>query len=141
MHELSHTLALVEAEEDVVAEVAKAEVQKEEAKIKLALAQSTLSAAKQQQEAMLLLASNAVQQQLQGISASQAQLGFNLEHGPALEATAEFPAGITASEVEPTVIEQLRVVEAALQGGLAAQQQPIQLRRRIEAASNRKVVI
>jgi len=102
------------------AEVAKAEVQKEEAKIKLALAQSTLSAAKEKQEAMLLLASSAVQQQMQGISASQAQLGFNLEHGPALEATAEFPAGITASEVEPTVMEQLRVVEAALRGGLAA---------------------
>ena len=106
------------------AEVAKAEVQKEEAKIKLALAQSTLSAAKEKQEGMLLLASSAVQQQMQGISASQAQLGFNLEHGPALEATAEFPAGITASEVEPTVMEQLRVVEAALRGGLAAQQPP-----------------
>ena len=105
--------------------VARAEEMREAATLAHALAQSRLTAANEQAEGQTLLVANAVSAQIQGITAARAALAASLD-GPALEANEEHPAGIPASQVQLTALEQLDVTLAVTARGLDAQEPPAQ---------------
>ena len=106
--------------------IARAEEMQEAATLAHALAQSRLTAATEQAEGQTLLVANAVNAQIQGITASRAALAANLATGRRSRASEEHPAGITASQVPLTAREQLDVTLAVTGRGLDAQEPPAQ---------------